>query len=349
MKVFSYNNYIRCIHHLRLNAVMQFAEETSQYGETKNTHDKLAKIILKDTNEVIQFINNFVKPNEKLKEGEIIKYTNSFINKKYRYKEADLVYKIRSKNIFFLIEHQSKVDKNMPSRLINYCIDIIYEWSRTGTNLKGKIKYPIVVPIVIYTGKEKWNIPQNFNKAQEDDENYNNYKIGMKYNLVEINKISAERLLKEKSLFGYGMILEKSRNYKELSQNINMIIKQIQNSQMLEKIKEIFINLLLKNSMESGLKEEILEKINLKLKEGVDENMSCLQERLVEEFRQEIRNEFKEGYKELLRPLILHKIPDSLILQSKKISPKLLKEIKKEVFEEEAAKNKKTKCKPLVK
>ena len=82
MKVFSYNDYIRCIHHLRLNAVMQFAEETSQYGETKNTHDKLAKIILKDTNEVIQFINNFVKPNEKLKEGEIIKYTNSFINKK---------------------------------------------------------------------------------------------------------------------------------------------------------------------------------------------------------------------------------------------------------------------------
>ena len=118
---------------------------------------------------------------------------------------------------------------------------------------------------------------------------------------------------------------------------------------MLEKIKEIFINLLLKNSMESGLKEEILEKINLKLKEGVDENMSCLQERLVEEFRQEIRNEFKEGYKELLRPLILHKIPDSLILQSKKISPKLLKEIKKEVFDEEAAKNKKTKYKPLVK
>ena len=50
MKVFSYNDYIRCIHHLRLNAVMQFAEETSQYGETKNTHDKLAKIILKDTN-----------------------------------------------------------------------------------------------------------------------------------------------------------------------------------------------------------------------------------------------------------------------------------------------------------
>ena len=114
---------------------------------------------------------------------------------------------------------------------------------------------------------------------------------------------------------------------------------------MLEKIKEIFINLLLKNSMESGLKEEILEKIDLKLQEGVEENMSCLQERLVEEFRQEIRNEIKA----VLRPFILNNIPDNLILQSKKISQKQLERIKKEVFDEEAAKNKKTKCKPLVK
>ena len=45
---------------------------------------------------------------------------------------------------------------------------------------------------------------------------------------------------------------------------------------------------------------------------------SCLQERLVQEFRQEIRNEFKEGYKAIFRPLILNKVPDELMLQSKK-------------------------------
>ena len=70
--------------------------------------------------------------------------------------------------------------------------------------------------------------------------------------------------------------------------------------------------------------------------------MSCLQERLVQEFRQEIRNEFKEGYKAIFRPLILNKVPDELMLQSKKITKKQLEEIKKEVFEEE---NKKAKQK----
>ena len=110
---------------------------------------------------------------------------------------------------------------------------------------------------------------------------------------------------------------------------------------MLAKLKEIFI-CLLKNSIEDIFKEEIIEKIDLKLKEGVDENMSCLQERLVQEFRQEIRNEFKEGYKAIFRPLILNKVPDELMLQSKKITKKQLEEIKKEVFEEE---NKKAKQK----
>ena len=160
MKVFTYNDYIRSIHQLRLNAVMELAEEKNEYGKTRNTDDKLAKIVLKDKDAVIKFINNFIKPKENLKSGDLIKYTNSFINRKYRYKEADLVYKIKNKNVFFLIEHQSTVDDTMLTRLINYCIDIIYEWSRTASNFKGKVEYPIVVPIVIYTGKEKWNIPQ---------------------------------------------------------------------------------------------------------------------------------------------------------------------------------------------
>lgn len=341
MKVFTYKDYIRSIHQLRLNAVMELAEEKNNYVKTRNTHDKLAKIVIKDKDEVIKFINNFIKPKEKLECNDLIKYTNSFINRKYRYKEADLVYKIKNKNVFFLIEHQSSVDGTMLTRLINYCIDIIYEWSRTASNFKGKVEYPIVVPIVIYTGKEKWNIPRNFEQKQTEDNTYNNYKISMNYNLIEIHKISINKLLNENSLFGYGMILEKSKNYEELTKNVELILNSKIDSKMLAKLKEIFI-CLLKNSIEDSFKEEIIEKIDLKLKEGVDENMSCLQERLVQEFRQEIRNEFKEGYKAIFRPLILNKVPDELMLQSKKITKKQLEEIKKEVFEEE---NKKAKQK----
>ena len=59
MKVFTYKDYIRSIHQLRLNAVMELAEEKNNYVKTRNTHDKLAKIVIKDKDEVIKFINNF--------------------------------------------------------------------------------------------------------------------------------------------------------------------------------------------------------------------------------------------------------------------------------------------------
>ena len=112
----------------------------------------------------------------------------------------------------------------------------------------------------------------------------------------------------------------------------------------------------------------MVEKIEIKIKEGVDENMSCLQERLVKEFRQEIRkelkdvleeknrikeetnkmkeetnkmkeetnkmkeekNRMKEEQKKTIKRLILYKVSDQIILDSTKISPEELEKMKKE-------------------
>ena len=135
MKVFTYKNYIKCIHTLRLNAIFQLAEENANYNinrnKINNRHDKLIKNILKDEKEMRKFINNFLEPNEKIQSQDLIKYTNSYITKKYKSKEADIVYRLKSKEVFFLVEHQSKIDNNMPYRILNYCIDIIQEWKKS--------------------------------------------------------------------------------------------------------------------------------------------------------------------------------------------------------------------------
>lgn len=134
LKVFTYKQYIDCIHTLRLNAVLQLAEESAEYNlnnkEKKYSHDKLIKNILKDKKEAEIFINQFLEPREEIRAEELIRYTNSYITKKYKSKEADLVYKLKNQEIFFLIEHQSTIDNKMPYRILNYCIDIMQEWSR---------------------------------------------------------------------------------------------------------------------------------------------------------------------------------------------------------------------------
>ena len=295
MKVFTYKNYIKCIHTLRLNAIFQLAEENANYNinrnKINNRHDKLIKNILKDEKEMRKFINDFLEPNEKIQSQDLIKYTNSYITKKYKSKEADIVYSLKSKEVFFLVEHQSKIDNNMPYRILNYCIDIIQEWKKSK-KINQNTRYPIIVPIIIYTGNEKWKIPKNFKEKQISDYVFENYKIDLEYNLIEINKLSKSFLLQKQSLFGYGMIIEKSKNKQELKENLELIVKHAKNKKQLYEISNI-IYYLLNDTLEEVTKNELLEKLEIKIKKG--DIMSDLYERLVNENREMIRKGKKEG------------------------------------------------------
>lgn len=270
MKTFTYNDYIKCIHTLRLNAILQLAEESTEYNieqkKIKNRHDKLVKSILKDEKEMAKFINDFVEPNEKIESDNLTKYTNGYITKKYKSKEADIVYKIKNREVFFLVEHQSSVDNSMLYRILNYCIDIMQEWKKTKKINQGT-RYPIIVPIIIYTGNEKWKIPKKFKEKRIRDYVFENYKIDLEYNLIEINKLSTKFLLQKRSLFAYGMIIEKSKNKQELKDNLEIIVEHVKNKEKLDEIRNM-IFYLLNDSLEEGTKDELLEKIDMKINGG---------------------------------------------------------------------------------
>ena len=337
MKAFTYYDYIDCIHTLRLNAVLQLAEEGAEYKlpqkKQRNRHDKLVKTILKDEKEMARFINGFLEPKEKIESKNLIKYVNSYITKKYKYKESDLVYKLKKQEIFFLIEHQSNIDNTMPYRILNYCIDIMQEWIK-NKKIKKETQYPIIVPIIIYTGNEKWKIPKNFKEKQICNYVFERYKISLEYNLVEINKLSTKFLLQKRTLFGYGMILEKSKNKEELKENIDLIIKNIQNKKQLKEIENMIIYLF-KDLLETATQEELIEKIELKI-EKEEYDMSSLYDRLLKEFRHDIRKGKQEGKREAKREiaeeLIRNKVEDSIILKSTKITQNELENLKQKIL-----------------
>lgn len=333
MKSFTYYDYIDCIHTLRLNAVLQLAEESAEYKisqkRQRNIHDKLLKTILKDEREMAKFINGFLEPNEKIESKNLIKYVNSYITKKYKYKETDLVYKLKNQEIFFLIEHQSNIDNTMPYRILNYCIDIMQEWIKTK-KIKRETLYPIIVPIIIYTGKEKWKIPKNFKEKQIANYVFERYKINLEYNLIEINKISTKFLLQKRTLFAYRMILEKSKNREELKENLELIIKNIKDKRQLEEIKNMILHLF-NNLLEMATQEELIEKIEIKI-EKEENDMSSLYDRLLKEIRSDIRRGKKEAKRETAEELIKNKVEDKIILKSTKITKEELENLKQKIL-----------------
>lgn len=338
MHTFTYYQYIQCIHKLRLNAVLYFAEESMEYKRDKEknnkAHDKLIKNTLKNKHEMVQFINQFLNPKQKIKENNITLYTNSYITKKYKSKEADLVYKLNDKEIYFLVEHQSTIDNNMPFRMLNYSIDIMQEWSR-NKKIKQRTSYPIVVPILIYTGNQKWKVETNFKEKQINNNIFENYKIDFKYNLVDINKLPYKLLLEKNTMFAYNMIIEKTKNKKELEENLKMIIKTVKDKDKLQEIYNIIIYLL-NGAIDIATKEELLEKIEMKVGET---KMSSFFDRLVEENIKLIRKGKKEGKiegiiqtkMEIAKNMIKKEQEDKVIIETTGITKEELEKIKKEL------------------
>ena len=78
--------------------------------EVDKKHDKMFKVILSRKKEVTDFLNQFLDLKEVIKEEQIIQYPTEFITRQYKGKH---IYKLKNKSIYFLIEHQSTINKNM--------------------------------------------------------------------------------------------------------------------------------------------------------------------------------------------------------------------------------------------
>jgi hypothetical protein len=91
----------------------------------------------------------------------------TFVARDYRHVEADLVltapYHVeggpRRLWLYLLIEHQSEPDALMPVRLLEYVVQIFKmqqrEWLKGHKSLAG-LRFQPVLPLVLYTGTERW-------------------------------------------------------------------------------------------------------------------------------------------------------------------------------------------------
>ena len=231
-------------------------ENTEKYSINKK-HDKMFKEILSDKKETVEFINSFLHLN--LIEDDIEKYEKEFRTSEFNNIEADIVYKIKNKNAFILIEHQSSVDIKMPYRILRYKCAIIESAIDKKRFKEQGYKIPTVIPIVLYTGKRKWK-KLSINDIEEIIEGYQ--ENWLEYTLIDANKFSKEKLLEDNLIISKAMLIEKSKNKEELYKNIEDIIN-------IQKEKNTFDNLQLEKLIKYELSEtkdknimnEFIEKI----------------------------------------------------------------------------------------
>lgn len=267
-------------------------EETKTKRRTGDKkHDKIFKDILQNKNEMAEFLDYFV--GYKISPEELENCNTNYITEGFKYKQTDILYKIKDKNTYILIEHQTKVDYSMVYRILNYCVEIIRNAVDEKNINKVTYKYPNVIPIVLYTGRQRWTAPLEFAEGHRNNEKTDFKSINIKYKLIDINKYELKQLLSRNTMLANVMILERCKDNRDVITCLKEIVENIKNDEQKEDLKRIVIYLY-KEINEKSLKE-MIKMIEESEREEI---MSTISERIGAEFRRERRKARTEGLAE---------------------------------------------------
>ena len=303
------------------------AEESEEYIFDKNNeHDKVFRDVLSIKEEALELINKALKPKKEIKE-EIELYNNRFITSKYKERESDIIYKVKNKNIFFLIEHQSTIDYSMVYRMMEYSIEIMRLIIQGKENKSKTYKYPLIIPIIIYTGDKEWDAKLSMKEIKEHVEWYEEKE---EISLVDVNKYTKEELLEENNILSKVMILEKSKNKIEFMENVKEVL-EISDDRNIDKLKDIIIY-----KAYDALEQEELEEMLNKMKNKKEEGIMTLGERIRKNEREErikAKNEgIIEGINKTIRKMLLLKLDENIIKEVTGVKDKELEKVKKELL-----------------
>ena len=370
MKIFTYLDYLKVIE-IREKMIISgikteennnfgmlcLREDTEEYNigqvdteknivtkkQINHPHDKIFRKVLEDKKQIIEVINDVLKLTRKLKESEIEIYNSSFITERFENKESDIVYKMKEKDIFFLIEHQSKIDYEMPMRVLNYEIEIMRQ-ALGNRKIAKNSKIPMIIPIVIYTGRRKWNVALKIEEYQEILQDYKIKALG-EYDLIDINDYSIEELEKNETFLAKLMIIEKSESKEELIKNLTKIVegeKVTENARLLYRI----INYVLREKLGNEMTKELLKKLK-----GGNENMGLAVMEMLEKEERELKKRIRkscreakqqgieqgksigkeEGKIEVAKEMLKNNIEDAIIKKFTHIGEKELHELKEKM------------------
>lgn len=176
----------------KFQAQNELMEVTEKYPKRKEKtykyYDKVFKKILDDKNEFAKLVNNnleFDEFQERIKAEEIEKYNIEFITRGLEIENIDMIYKQKNRNVFIIVKYQNTIDYNMAEKMTKYCVAIIRSIYKKET---ADQIYPIICPIVLYTGEKKWDAKTTIGKLEEEYYGFPPLEYP-KYNLIEINKL----------------------------------------------------------------------------------------------------------------------------------------------------------------
>ena len=172
----------------------------------QNPHDKFFKETFSNVEVARDFIKNYL-PESILKiiDLETLELQkDSFINEELQEVFSDMLFQVAINKqegyVYFLFEHKSYPSKGVAFQLLNYMVRI---WEQ---KIKKELdqKIPVVIPLVVYHGKDKWKIKTSLGEMirgyEELPEDVRRFIPNYQYLLYDLSTFSDQEIKGEARL-----------------------------------------------------------------------------------------------------------------------------------------------------
>ena len=335
MKLFTYQDYL--IYEELRKTTLKVAEPEGSYDygqlEINKYHDKIFKELFSNKKEVTIFLNKYLNlqgTKNEIKQDELEKCSTEFLTSDKKTLESDILFKIKDKERYVLIEHQSTVDSLMAERILEYCVEII-RMAKKQQEINKDSKLPAICPIVLYTGKRRWTAKTTYMELQE-----NWYEMPKRlecsYVLIDVNQYSKEELIEERTSISKAMLMEKIGSDKEFVEVLEQVVEQDLTKEEREFLMDIIVNTA-KEKIEKEKVKELKEKIIGKGGDNmVIENLSRIWDMHYERGVSEGKKEGKRaGIKEIIIRMLKNNMKDEVIKKMTNVNDIELEKIKREL------------------
>ncbi len=216
---------------------------------------------------------------------------DSFIESDMKEYYSDILYQAQFGKetgfLYFLFEHKSRPDKHIFLQLSQYMLSIWNLYNKQSTDPKSLRSLPIVLPLVIYHGKQAWNIPARFSECfQGVTDDLKHYIPDFSYLLYDLSAYTDEEI-KGSVMARVSLLILKHAYDKDLFEKLPGIIALLRELSLQETGLHYFETLFRYVLGLGSLHSVSLEKVRTVLSESLSQEQGeCVMD-LAEQLRQE--------------------------------------------------------------
>jgi len=183
-----------------------FDRNQNSSDSTRLIHDSGNKHLLSNKSVFLQFLRRFFASTlpwvKSISEDQMELLPTEFVKDNFRKISVDLLYRIHTSDgadwYFVVFEHQSTIDKKIAVRFLDV---IIETWrGRLARSTPHELQspmytMPMVVPIVLYNGHDRWKQPQQLTLVFFQNGRGTPLTISLDYLLLDVHRLGKEQLL----------------------------------------------------------------------------------------------------------------------------------------------------------